>query len=201
MTKTSNVVPRQDVVLEYLKAVRKRHSQVDLARMLAVDARTIRRWELRETEPPSYIVPALKQLVLPLFATQPEDGEFKFIDLFAGIGGIRTAFEEVGGRCVYTSEWDSYAQKTYTANFPASHQIAGDIPQVSESEIPDHDVLLAGFPCQPFSIAGVSKKNALGKKHGFADETQGTLFFDFLEIAFLHVYPELAFSSPKTFKK
>jgi len=182
MTKTSNVVLRQDVVLEYLKAARKRHSQVDLARMLAVDARTIRRWELRETEPPSYIVPALKQLVLPLFATQPEEGEFKFIDLFAGIGGIRTAFEEVGGRCVYTSEWDSYAQKTYTANFPASHQIAGDITQVSESEIPDHDVLLAGFPCQPFSIAGVSKKNALGKKHGFADETQGTLFFDLARI-------------------
>ena len=120
--------------------------------------------------------------MLPLFAGQPEDGDFTFIDLFAGIGGIRTAFEDVGGRCVYTSEWDNYAQKTYAANFPASHQIAGDITQVAENDIPDHDVLLAGFPCQPFSIAGVSKKNALGKKHGFSDETQGTLFFDVARI-------------------
>jgi DNA (cytosine-5)-methyltransferase 1 len=83
---------------------------------------------------------------------------------------------------VYTSEWDAYAQKTYAANFPGNHPIAGDITSVNENEIPDHDVLLAGFPCQPFSIAGVSKKNALGRAHGFADETQGTLFFDVARI-------------------
>jgi len=83
---------------------------------------------------------------------------------------------------VFTSEWDSYAQKTYAANFPISHYVAGDITTVDENDIPDHDVLLAGFPCQPFSIAGVSKKNALGRAHGFADETQGTLFFDVARI-------------------
>jgi len=101
---------------------------------------------------------------------------FKFIDLFAGIGGIRLAFEGIGGECVFTSEWDAYAQKTYMANFQDSHPINGDITKIDASDIPDHDVLLAGFPCQPFSIAGVSKKNALGRMHGFSDETQGTLF-------------------------
>lgn len=92
-------------------------------------------------------------------------------------------FESHGGRCVFTSEWNPYAQKTYLANFPdAAHAFAGDITKVDESDVPDHDVLLAGFPCQPFSIAGVSKKNSLGRKHGFADETQGTLFFDVARI-------------------
>ena len=107
---------------------------------------------------------------------------FTFIDLFAGIGGIRLAFESIGGKCVYTSEWDSYAQTTYAENFGNSHKIDGDITVVDAKDIPKHDVLLAGFPCQPFSIAGVSKKNALGKAHGFADETQGTLFFDIVRI-------------------
>ncbi|WP_215796586.1 DNA (cytosine-5-)-methyltransferase [Paludibacterium paludis] len=109
--------------------------------------------------------------------------DFTFIDLFAGIGGIRQAFEMIGGRCVFTSEWDSYAQKTYRENHPSDgHELNGDITEVSTSDIPDHDVLLAGFPCQPFSIAGVSKKNALGRAHGFQDETQGTLFFDVARI-------------------
>src|SRR3954471_14324101 len=106
----------------------------------------------------------------------PEAG-FRFVDLFAGIGGIRTAFEDFGGQCVMTSEWDSYARKTYETNFPAdegsAHIFNGDITQVHPSEVPDHDVLLGGFPCQPFSIAGVSKKNALGRAHGFLDPTQG----------------------------
>ena len=172
----------ETAVYDYLKAAREQHTQVELARLLDVDTRTIRRWEAHQTVPPGYIIPALKQLALPLLVDQPANGDFKFIDLFAGIGGIRAAFEQVGGRCVYTSEWDKYAQKTYAANFPISHAIAGDITQVAADEIPDHDVLLAGFPCQPFSIAGVSKKNALGKKHGFADETQGTLFFDVARI-------------------
>jgi DNA (cytosine-5)-methyltransferase 1 len=110
------------------------------------------------------------------------DAEFTFIDLFAGIGGLRLPFDEIGGRCVFTSEWDAYAQKTYVANFGVAHLIHGDITKVEASDIPDHDLLLAGFPCQPFSIAGVSKKNALGRAHGFADETQGTLFFDVARI-------------------
>jgi len=109
--------------------------------------------------------------------------KFRFIDLFAGIGGLRMGFEAHGGECVFTSEWDKYAQKTYLANFPdAVEHLAGDITAIDADDIPDHDVLLAGFPCQPFSIAGVSKKNSLGKAHGFACETQGTLFFDVARI-------------------
>ncbi len=105
---------------------------------------------------------------------------FKFIDLFAGIGGMRLAFERVGGECVFSSEWDKYCQQTYMANFHDTPH--GDITKVSENEIPDHDILVAGFPCQPFSIAGVSKKNSLGRVHGFLDKTQGTLFFDVARI-------------------
>ncbi|SCX86607.1 DNA (cytosine-5)-methyltransferase 1 [Flavobacterium anhuiense] len=119
----------------------------------------------------------------------PEEPKFKFIDLFAGIGGIRLAYQNLGGKCVFTSEWDTYSKKTYEANF--GKVPFGDITQISETEIPDHDVLLAGFPCQPFSIAGVSKKNALGRNHGFLDETQGTLFFDIARI--------LKHKRPKTF--
>lgn len=107
---------------------------------------------------------------------------FHFIDLFAGIGGLRIGFEAIGGACVFTSEWNKYSQQTYLANFGSEHPINGDITQVSCEEIPRHDVLLAGFPCQPFSIAGVSKKNSLGRAHGFLDETQGTLFFDVVRI-------------------
>lgn len=103
-----------------------------------------------------------------------------FIDLFAGIGGIRMAFENAGGKCVFSSEWDSYAQKTYKANFDEIP--ADDITKISEKDIPDHDILTGGFPCQPFSIAGVSKHNALGNDHGFKHDTQGTLFFDVARI-------------------
>ncbi len=109
-----------------------------------------------------------------------EHGKFKFIDLFAGIGGFRLAFHNLGGKCVFTSEWNQYAQKTYHANF--GEVPFGDITKINEKEIPEHDILIAGFPCQPFSIAGVSKKNSLGKSHGFKDETQGTLFFDIKRI-------------------
>ena len=111
---------------------------------------------------------------------------FDFIDLFAGIGGLRVGFESIGGRCVFTSEWNAFSQQTYKANFGEEHPIAGDITAIHEADIPAHDVLLAGFPCQPFSIAGVSKKNALGRAHGFADETQGTLFFDVARIIAHH---------------
>ena len=105
---------------------------------------------------------------------------FNFIDLFAGIGGLRIGFEGIGGHCVFTSEWDRYSNKTYRANFRDNHELAGDIREYSDNPdiIPEHDVLLAGFPCQPFSIAGVSKKNSLGRPHGFLCDTQGTLFFD-----------------------
>lgn len=107
---------------------------------------------------------------------------FTFIDLFAGIGGMRMAFEAAGGRCVFTSEWNKYSVATYSANFAGSHVVAGDITKVNEDDVPKHDILVAGFPCQPFSIAGVSKKNALGRPHGFLDQTQGTLFFDVARI-------------------
>lgn len=104
---------------------------------------------------------------------------FTFIDLFAGIGGIRLGFEAVGGKCVFTSEYNKFAQQTYRANFTQDkHEIAGDIRDVSTKDIPEHDVLVAGFPCQPFSIAGVSSRKALGQPHGFACEKQGNLFFE-----------------------
>ncbi len=109
-----------------------------------------------------------------------KDRQFTFIDLFAGIGGMRIAFERSGGHCVYSSEWNKYSQQTYFVNF--GEQPEGDITQVSASSIPDHDILIAGFPCQPFSIAGVSKKNSLGRATGFEDKTQGTLFFDVCRI-------------------
>jgi len=115
-------------------------------------------------------------------------GWFRFIDLFAGIGGLRKGFEHIGGRCVFTSEWDLNSRKTYRNNFPDNHDIGGDIREFSENPelVPPHDVLLAGFPCQPFSLAGVSKKNSLGRQHGFLDETQGTLFFDTAQIIAHH---------------
>jgi len=106
--------------------------------------------------------------------------DFTFIDLFAGIGGMRLAFEKNGGHCVYSNEWNKYCQQTYFANF--GEQPDGDITKVNAADIPDHDILVAGFPCQPFSIAGVSKKNSLGRATGFEDKTQGTLFFDVCRI-------------------
>lgn len=105
---------------------------------------------------------------------------FTFIDLFAGIGGMRIAFEQSGGHCIYSNEWNKYCQQTYFANF--GEQPEGDITKVDANTIPDHDILVAGFPCQPFSIAGVSKKNSLGRATGFEDKTQGTLFFDVCRI-------------------
>ncbi|MDK9558020.1 DNA (cytosine-5-)-methyltransferase [Marinobacter sp. M216] len=131
---------------------------------------------------------------------QEQGHEFRFIDLFAGIGGIRRGFDEIGGKCVFTSEWNKYAVRTYKANHYSDpeHIFNEDIREVTLSDredvseeeayahidnlIPDHDVLLAGFPCQPFSIAGVSKKNSLGRAHGFECNTQGTLFFDVARI-------------------
>lgn len=110
----------------------------------------------------------------------PEDAGFTFIDLFAGIGGMRIAYEKAGGHCVYSNEWNKYSQQTYFANF--GEQPDGDITKVDAETIPDHDILVAGFPCQPFSIAGVSKKQSMGRATGFEDKTQGTLFFDICRI-------------------
>lgn len=112
--------------------------------------------------------------------------KFRFIDLFAGIGGLRRAFEPLGGTCVFTSEWNTYSQKTYLANYTCRDEIAGDITKYPVDKIPEHDLLLAGFPCQPFSIAGVSKKNSLNKPHGFHCAAQGTLFFDVARILKYH---------------
>jgi DNA (cytosine-5)-methyltransferase 1 len=154
-----------------------------IARHLGSSERNVRRWSRRATLPrnASDRVEQLRQLYLP-FLHRPAPGAFSFIDLFAGIGGLRQAFESSGGECVLTCEWDDYAQRTYKANYSSHEDIRGDITAIKAEDIPDHDVLLAGFPCQPFSIAGVSKKNALGRKHGFLDETQGTLFFDVARI-------------------
>ena len=169
------------LALKYLDAAREKYTQLELAQHLNFNVRQLRRWEKREIEPPSHIAEDLQRF-LDFTGGKDKKGAFTFADLFAGIGGIRIAFEKIGGECVFTSEWDSYAQKTYAANFPVSHAMNGDITQIAAKDIPDHDVLVGGFPCQPFSIAGVSKKNALGRAHGFADETQGTLFFDVARI-------------------
>lgn len=160
-------------------------SPEQLSEILDVSAREIRRWENGEVEPKKMVLHMMKGLVKKSSysrARSSNDRGFTFIDLFAGIGGFRKGFEKIGGHCVFTSEWDKNSRKTYLANFDCDHPVAGDITKIEEKDIPAHDVLLAGFPCQPFSIAGVSKKNALGRKHGFLDETQGTLFFDVARI-------------------
>jgi len=148
--------------------------------------RTVYRWENGETAPRAAVLTAMRQLARERHSTITGPEAFRFIDLFAGIGGMRKGFERAGGHCVFTCEWDESCRRTYLANFKCDHDIAGDIRDVPSEVIPSHDVLLAGFPCQPFSIAGVSKKNALGRPHGFACETQGTLFFDVARIIECH---------------
>lgn len=145
----------------------------------------IYRWKRGEETPREGVLNLLR-MHIDARRQDKRENSFTFIDLFAGIGGLRKAMEGVGGHCVFTSEWDRFAQTTYHANFRDNRPIAGDIRDVNASEIPSHDVLVAGFPCQPFSIAGVSKKNALGRAHGFLDETQGTLFFDVLRVLLHH---------------
>lgn len=183
-----------------LSNVRKRYTQQEIATYLQVTTRTVKRWEARESDPPPYTSRVLKQMILPLDNNSPNNSEFDFIDLFAGIGGIRTGFEEIGGRCVFTSEWDKYSEKTYRTNFSNSHQFAGDITKVKAEDIPTHDVLLAGFPCQPFSIAGISKKKSLGRSHGFACEAQGTLFFDVARILKYHTPAAFLLENVKNLK-
>lgn len=143
------------------------------------------RWKRGEESPREGVMRLLRQEVEARQSELPK-GDFTFIDLFAGIGGLRRAMEHADGRCVFTSEWDKFAQTTYHANFPDNRPIEGDIRGIAAEDIPAHDVLVAGFPCQPFSIAGVSKLNALKRQHGFLNETQGTLFFDVLRILLHH---------------
>jgi DNA (cytosine-5)-methyltransferase 1 len=155
----------------------------DFADLSGFSRRTVYRWENGQAVPRLAAVRLLKSMARKgRDVPANESGSFRFIDLFAGIGGLRRGFEDLGGRCVFTSEWDKYSRQTYLANFDCEHEVAGDITKVPVEEIPAHDLLLAGFPCQPFSIAGVSKKNALNRPHGFADETQGTLFFNVAQI-------------------
>jgi len=200
--------PKSYTDLELLQRVADIYDQVHIANHLNKipnnkwTRETINRW-LQGRASPKLSRKEYDQLkeLLPKPGVTPENHEFKFIDLFAGIGGIRMGFEEQRGLCVFSSEWDKFAIRTYKANFSCDnnyHSFNEDIRDVTltrdlavtdeqayahiDNIIPDHDVLLAGFPCQPFSIAGVSKKNSLGAKHGFACETQGTLFFDVVRI-------------------
>ncbi len=148
---------------------------------LGVSERQIQRYISGECAVPKLVGERVREVAASRAASRPEPA-FRFIDLFAGIGGLRLGFEVIGGRCVFTSEWDRFAQKTYARNFPDGddHVMAGDIAPygANPSLIPEFDVLLAGFPCQPFSLAGVSKKNSLGRLHGFDDVKQGNLFFE-----------------------
>lgn len=182
-----------DITTNLIRKARRTYSQKDVANALSVDVRTVRRWESGESKPPSYLSDAIYQRILPFVQASQSENIFRFVDLFAGIGGTRIPFDELGGQCVFTCEWNKFARRTYSENFSfsAEHEFATDITQVDENDVPDHEFLVAGFPCQPFSIAGVSKKNALGKPHGFECTTQGTLFFDIARI--------LAAKRPKVF--
>ncbi|ATW33153.1 DNA (cytosine-5-)-methyltransferase [Candidatus Williamhamiltonella defendens] len=149
-----------------------------------------REQDMRHAQPPErlrFIQPMLEPVLRDLLQqpsarTKKVSTRFRFIDLFAGIGGIRMGFDAQGGECVFTSEWNRFSKKTYIQNYGDPHPFVGDIVPYPAEDVPDHDVLLAGFPCQPFSIAGVSKKNSLGRPHGFECTTQGTLFFDVARI-------------------
>ncbi|NML32969.1 DNA (cytosine-5-)-methyltransferase [Paraburkholderia antibiotica] len=173
--------------LDLLKQARARFTQREIAAHVGKDIKTIRRWEKGETPCPAMLEPALRDLLRQGARAANSAGDaasFRFIDLFAGIGGIRMGFEAHGGECVLTSEWNEFSTRTYCDNYPGGdgHALIGDIVTFPADEVPNHDVLLGGFPCQPFSIAGVSKKNALGRPHGFECTTQGTLFFDVARI-------------------
>ncbi|MBN3765391.1 DNA (cytosine-5-)-methyltransferase [Burkholderia sp. Ac-20365] len=174
--------------LELLKQARTRFTQKEIAAHVGKDIKTVRRWEKGETPCPAMLEPALQALLYRANARRADkhaNNGTRFIDLFAGIGGIRMGFESHGGECVFTSEWNAFSQKTYQENFrdgAAQHTLIGDIVTYPAEDVPEHDILLGGFPCQPFSIAGVSKKNALGRPHGFECATQGTLFFDVARI-------------------
>jgi DNA (cytosine-5)-methyltransferase 1 len=171
--------------LAALQAAHAQFSRKELAFELDASERQIERWLRDQKLPhPRRMLRAVERLLDEVEGQPQAESQFTFIDLFAGIGGTRLGFEQVGGQCVFTCEFDKYCQQTYKRNFRPTHTIAGDIKTIVEpaSEVPDHDVLVAGFPCQPFSISGVSKRNALGRAHGFECDTEGTLFFDICRI-------------------
>jgi DNA (cytosine-5)-methyltransferase 1 len=166
-----------------LTTLAKLHGTREVAQVLGHSTRTVERWISDVTPVPALLAPALDSFygLLPT-EVAGTSGSYRFVDLFAGIGGIRLGLEAAGAECVFTSEWDKFAVKTYMANHDSRHQVLGDINAVEAADVPDHDILAAGFPCQPFSLAGVSKKNSLGRDHGFLDKTQGTLFFNVAEL-------------------
>lgn len=179
----------------------------EAAELLGVNARTVRRYINGEGKRIDRLkIEKLREVANTRCPADREEG-FRFVDIFAGVGGLRRPFEEIGGRCVFTSEWDRFCKETYTANFPESadsdHEFVGDIrPYADKPEtVPPHDVLLAGFPCQPFSIAGVSKKNALGQPHGFLCDTQGTLFYDLAKIIDHHRPPAFLLENVKNLER
>lgn len=176
----SEIMPRDMPTIELLSKIMTLLGSDQLALELSVTDKTLKNWLADGEIPKRQMIHESLEQILQRISSPLVNGEcdFTFVDLFAGIGGIRRGFESHGGQCLFTSEWDKYAKKTYMANFPDGHYVVGDITTVDASLVPAHDVLLAGFPCQPFSLAGVSKKNSLGRSHGFECNTQGTLFFD-----------------------
>jgi DNA (cytosine-5)-methyltransferase 1 len=178
-------------------------SSQEAAEKCGVTLRTMYRWENGEVKPKLLAIEKLKEIANAANKGQAVPlSQFRFIDLFAGIGGFRKAFDSIGGKCVFTSEWDKACRTTYQANYISDHPVEGDIREYTKDDeslarIPEHDVLVAGFPCQPFSIAGVSKKNALGRAHGFLDKTQGTLFFDLSRIMDFHKPPVILLENVK----
>lgn len=156
----------------------------ELGSRLGHHSSTMRRWYHRQVQPSQAEFRQLAQLVRDLQDAAPRPPRqpwFRFIDLFAGIGGLRRGLESIGGECVFTSERDENARRTYRANF-GPEPIHPDVRTIDTDALPQFDVLAAGFPCQPFSIAGVTKKNALGRPHGFDDTDQGNLFFEIQRI-------------------
>lgn len=157
------------------------------AELVAVSERMAYRYEEGTSAPSKLAMRTLKHIAETRLANAKKSGgygAFTFIDLFSGIGGLRRGFEKIGGECIFSCEWDKHSRDTYIRNYPGTHEFGFDVRDYSKEpgRIPKHDVLLAGFPCQPFSLAGVSKKNALGRPHGFLCDTQGTLFFDLAQI-------------------
>ena len=185
-------------------------SLAEVSEKFGISQRTVYRWCQQPAEPSAaynLVAKALKDMARQRdkVSRAPTESAFTFIDLFAGIGGFRKAFDAIGGQCVFTSEWDKNSRLTYQANYVCDHEIAGDIREYTRDEsclarIPKHDVLVAGFPCQPFSIAGVSKKNSLGKMHGFRCDTQGTLFFDLAQIIEYHRPPVILLENVKNLR-
>ena len=177
----SNSEPQEiDDANALIAKLRESMTRRQLAESLGLSTSTVERWETGKVQPKPVSVPALKELY---YGTTHEDGtDFRTIDQFAGIGGIRRGFASAGGHAVFSSEWNEFSARTYRTNYGFAETMAGDITQVDANDIPDCDVVLAGFPCQPFSLAGVSKKRSLGRETGFRDKTQGTLFFDVARI-------------------